>query len=367
MQINKNKLNWIQLDITARCQAMCLECARNIDGKDVNPFIGKPHSWDMPLDVIKKAVTPEMLSNNLQKILFNGNFGDPCIHPQFLDICQYIVDHAHKDLRLNISTNGAMFDSEYWTKVGDVLKNITHGVIFGIDGLADTHHIYRRNTKYENVINNVKAFIDAGGHADWQYIVFDHNKHQVEEAKQIAKEIGFNSIFFRGLTTGSGAARNFTKAVNKHKDGGMGAKTKKNNEVVVHIDGRKGYQEAKKIVGEAPKDFLDTANISCQYYNSKGMYVEYDGTVWMCCWTGDMHKRKNQLFGMDKISQEWKHITKRFGKHFNNLHYHSFDDILNHEFFVSYLDKTFNSTRNDPDTPRLDTCAKTCVWGKNFV
>jgi len=109
-------------------------------------------------------------------------------------------------------------------------------------------------------------------------------------------------------------------------------------------------------------ELLDTEKISCQWYDTNGMYIEYDGTVWMCCWTGDMHRTLNKT-----QSREWSHITKLFGKHFNNLKYHSFDDILNHEFFASYLDKTFNSTRNDPNTPRLYTCAKTCIWGKNFL
>ena len=362
MIIYKDKLDWIQIDITARCQAMCLECARNIEGKEVNPDINSADTWDMPLEVFQKAVTPDMLKHSLKKIILNGNFGDPCIHPKFIDICQYVVDHAHKDLKLNVSTNGAMFKPEYWTKVGSVLKNIRHSVIFGIDGLADTHHIYRRNTKYEDVINNAKAFIAAGGDADWQYIIFDHNKHQVEEAKQIAKEVGFNDIFFKGLTNEQGGARNFTKAADGDVSAGIGAKTKKNDEVTVYVDSRKGYQEAKKIVNEKPKNYLDTAKISCQWYDTKGMYVEYDGTVWMCCWTGDMHKTLNKT-----QTEEWAFITNKFGKHFNNLNHHSFDDILNHEFFVDYLDKSFNSTRDDKNTPRLHTCAKTCIWNKTFV
>ena len=114
-----------------------------------------------------------------------------------------------------------MFKPEYWTKVGNVLKNLKrHSVIFGIDGLSDTHHIYRRNTKYEDVINNAKAFIAAGGRANWQYIIFDHNKHQTEEAKHIAKELGFDDIIFKGLKNEEGGARNFTKAADQHASNG---------------------------------------------------------------------------------------------------------------------------------------------------
>ena len=67
-------------------------------------------------------------------------------------------------------------------------------VVWGIDGLEDTNHIYRVGAKWEKIINNAKAFIDAGGIASWQFIEFEHNKHQIEEAKQLAKELGFKEF-----------------------------------------------------------------------------------------------------------------------------------------------------------------------------
>ena len=367
MIIDKDKLEWIQLDITARCQAMCLECARNIRGKEINPDIGKANTWDMPLETFKKAVTPSMLQNSLNKVIFNGNFGDPCIHPGFIDICKYIVEHAHDDLKLRISTNGAMFNNEYWTKVGKVLAPLKyHTIIFALDGLEDTHPIYRRNTKWQDVIDHAKAFIKEGGQAEWQYIVFEHNRHQTNRARELSKKYGFKRIFFKGdEVDDTGSARNFKKAV----EGSTKTKapeTKKHTKVEIDVSERKGFKKAKKIVDEIkykkPTNFLDTAKISCQWYDTKGMYIEYDGTVWMCCWIGDMHKTYSK-----QPRKDWDHIEKKFGKRFHNLNYHSFDDILRHEFFVSYLDKSFNSTRDDLVTPRMNTCAKTCVWGKVFV
>lgn len=372
MRIHKNRLKWIQLDITARCQAMCLECTRNIDGKDLNPKIGCANSWDMPLEIFQKAVTKEMLNDpdQLKKVVLNGNFGDPGIHPQFLDICKYMADNAHEHLTYRISTNGAMFNPEYWKKVASILKPMrNHYVVFAIDGLEDTHHVYRRNTTYKDVTNNAKAFIDEGGNALWQFIVFNHNRHQVDEARRRAKELGFANIDFKGGFGDSGGARNYTKAINDDtKD--IGAKTKKNKAVEVSVTEREAFKKAKdniekvqaKSKAKTKEELLDTAKIACQWYDTKGMYVEYDGTVWMCCWTGDMHKTLNKT-----QTEEWAFITDKFGKHFNNLNHHSFDDILNHEFFVDYLDKSFNSTRDDKNTPRLHTCAKTCIWNKTFV
>lgn len=40
-------------------------------------------------------------------------------------------------------------------------------------------------------MRNAKAFIDAGGKACWAFLVFDHNKHQVMAARNLAKQMGF--------------------------------------------------------------------------------------------------------------------------------------------------------------------------------
>ena len=60
---------------------------------------------------------------------------------------------------------------------------LNYGVVFGIDGLEDTSHIYRVNTSFKKVIENAEAFIKQGGLGTWQFIVFKHNVHQLESAK----------------------------------------------------------------------------------------------------------------------------------------------------------------------------------------
>ena len=43
-------------------------------------------------------------------------------------------------------------------------------------------------------MDNAKAFIDEGGIAEWQYLKFKHNEHQVEEARKMAEDIGFDKF-----------------------------------------------------------------------------------------------------------------------------------------------------------------------------
>ena len=100
---------------------------------------------------------------------------------------------------------------------------------FDLDGLWDTHHIYRINTKFENVFNNAKSVISTTkAQVHWKYIVFEHNKHQVEKAKELAIKEGFHT--FSTVKTNrdfsppsSGKFVHTKKKVNKQSD----KKTKK--------------------------------------------------------------------------------------------------------------------------------------------
>ena len=100
---------------------------------------------------------------------------------------------------VGVHTNGGGRTAEFWHNLGTISKNKgstswdkgRSGITFSIDGLADTNEIYRRKVNWDKLMENVKAYIGAGGLAEWKMLVFDHNKHQVEEAKELSKKLGF--------------------------------------------------------------------------------------------------------------------------------------------------------------------------------
>ena len=98
-----------------------------------------------------------------------------------------------------MNSNGGLKTKDWWKKLGEVLQGPLDYCVFSIDGLEDTNHIYRRNVKWDKIIENVVSFISTGAKAHWDMLVFEHNKHQVDEAKDLAKEIGFS--WFRAKET----------------------------------------------------------------------------------------------------------------------------------------------------------------------
>jgi len=118
------------------------------------------------------------------EISYCGNDGDPLMAREFLRIVEFFAP-----MKQSIHTNGSLRSKEFWKKLASIPNVI---VTFALDGsTADVHQKYRINTDFEFILNNAKTFNEAGGESWWQFIVFEHNEHQINEAKQLAKELGF--------------------------------------------------------------------------------------------------------------------------------------------------------------------------------
>jgi sulfatase maturation enzyme AslB (radical SAM superfamily) len=91
-----------------------------------------------------------------------------------------------------MNTNGDNFDTKWWYDLG---QKMTGGdqIIFALDGLKKTHEFYR-DTNWNRVFSNVKAFIEGGGTAIWQMILFRHNEHQVDLVKALAKALDVKKL-----------------------------------------------------------------------------------------------------------------------------------------------------------------------------
>jgi MoaA/NifB/PqqE/SkfB family radical SAM enzyme/NADP-dependent 3-hydroxy acid dehydrogenase YdfG len=189
-----DSINEYQIELTTYCNAACPQCPRNINGGKVNPHLKLEH---LDRHVIDRAF-PADLCNRLQQVFFCGSYGDPIMHPDFLDILR---DFRKKSptLWLYMHTNGGAHSVDFWRDVAEIIGDYGQ-VDFNIDGLADTNHIYRRNTNFDKIITNAEAFIRAGGRAVWNYIIFEHNQHQLDEARLLSELIGFKE--FKSRATG---------------------------------------------------------------------------------------------------------------------------------------------------------------------
>lgn len=162
----------LHLELTTHCNADCPMCSRTIEPIDINHTLS--------FGSIKHACD----GLTFDQINYCGNDGDPLMAKDFIKIVKYFAP-----VKQEIHTNGSLRSIEFWQELAQI-PNVT--VIFAIDGAkASSHEKYRVNTNFEMILKNAKAFNDAGGNSWWQYIMFEHNKDEVEDAKQLAKDYGF--------------------------------------------------------------------------------------------------------------------------------------------------------------------------------
>jgi len=259
----------IHVEITNFCNAACPKCPRN-DNEfiDVETKVNKHYesidTHHLDIEIFKKNINLEY-TPHLKGIHFCGCFGDAIAHPQLLDFITYLtIDFPNIECR--ISTNGGLRNEDFWIKLADLLNKLKKGyVVFAIDGLEDTNHLYRKNVNWKKLENNFRAFIKNNGQAGWQFIFFEHNYHQLKEVEKRAADEGF-----KGVITLSSMREDYKNLPKKHK----------------HPKFTKEFKDVEKISNvNAEYKFLDNESkliVECDSFKRKNIFIKADGTIWPC-------------------------------------------------------------------------------------
>lgn len=289
---NYNEIEVLHLEVTSKCQAHCPMCARNIQGGVQNPFITLA---EISLEQFKYWF-PKDFIENLKKFYICGNLGDPILAKDIIPIFSY-VKSLNPGISCSINTNGSARSFEFWSG----LASLDVKVRFGIDGLADTHPLYRIGTNWNVIIKNCKTFIDNNGYAIWDMLVFKHNEHQINDCRNLSIELGFKEFY--------------SKHTARFRD-----------EYLTVID-KNGMSINKIYPTEKSKQIkpnLLSNNISCKSKSEKSIYVSATGNLSPCCWL-------DNSWGYPQLSSRIDYMD-RIGKYYN-LNNHTLQEIFNLNFF----------------------------------
>lgn len=325
MLIRKDDIRLLQVELTSACNAACPQCART--GNSLLPIAETNYE-----DFIQ-WFEPEF-AKQLSKVLYCGNYGDPAMENDLPKILEYFVS-CNSNTRNSVNTNGSLRSKDWWKDIGNILnKSVTSNVTFCIDGLEDTNHLYRINTDWNKIIENAEAYISTGATATWVFIVFEHNEHQIDEARELSQKLGFKQFAIKGShRTGT------VKPLNKIR--------KDQQYVVDNLNINKSTQE-KYLHPIFKKEKKETnSNIFCDAKIKSSVYIDFAGDAWPCVWMG-LRKYQNS-----KAGRLFRDTLKNWDVNYNNLRNHSLECILNNEFF-SYVEKTWAYQE------KLDVCVKYC-------
>ena len=278
-----DELRIIHLELTHRCNAACPMCARNVNGGAVNP--------DMPLSElsladVKAILLPELIGR-LKRIYACGNYGDPMVARDCVEVFRYLREHG-PNLNLCMHSNGSARRPEWWRELAGIMKQGPHYLRFGIDGLEDTNHLYRRGADWKTVMRSAEAFIEAGGRAEWDFLVFRHNEHQVEKARKLAEDMGFQEFFVRktGRFLDAGELETSDRFEVLDKKGSFEYFLQQPINPDHQNPAFGNLEIVKKRYGEY-QTYLDKVEIDCKVAGPKRkMYLSAQGYALPCCWLG---------------------------------------------------------------------------------
>ena len=304
----------VHLELTSKCQARCPMCPRRINGGLLNPLF---EITEIDLETFKKWFRTDFIQQ-LDSLFMCGNLGDPIIAQDCLEIFQYLRE-TNPTIKLGLHTNGSARDSRWWQSLAHTDVKVT----FGIDGLEDTHALYRIGTDWHKIINNAWNFIQAGGNAEWHMLVFKHNEHQIEECRKIS-----NDMKFRKFTT---------KHTSRFKDGKFNVLDDTGKTINILYPTETSKKFTSNVIN------IVSSEITCKAQHQRQLYVSADGGISPCCWldlSWQLPNQDNRINYMDEISV------------FPNLHEKTLEDIFN----SGYFDAIENTWEDSP----LIECSKQC-------
>jgi hypothetical protein len=255
--MNHREIQVLHLEPTDVCQAACPLCSRETD---IDFDKNKRHHLSM--DKILQIIDVDKIKS-LNKMFMCGNYGDPAAGQHTLDIYREFRN-INPSITLGMNTNGALRNTNWWQELARLFNQSKDYVVFSIDGLEDTNHIYRVNVNWQQLINNAQAFISAGGSAHWDMLVYQHNEHQVSQCRELAKKLGFT--WFRA------------KVSKRPFIGGLSAPV---NWTIPTVSG----------------------TIRCYALEERSMYIDARGVAYPCCWLGNCRDQTD--LSLINIAKTW--------------------------------------------------------------
>jgi sulfatase maturation enzyme AslB (radical SAM superfamily) len=304
---------------------------RNYRGLEYNS--GYPIT-ELRLADVQHILKPEFLQQLTHGVTFNGNLGDFALAQDALEIVNYLTDN---NVKVHINTNGSLRTPEWWAKLAH--PKIIVG--FALDGLEDTHSLYRQDTNWKTIIRNAQALIDAGGWAAWRFIPFDHNRHQEQECIELAKKLGFKH--FENIDEGRNRGPVYSRTGEfSHYLGDPFDPNEPKPNVNGMLESHLTWFDPKTIKNDKDTDPL---KLICQHKRQRELYIAADGSVYPCCFTA---------FYPETMSHPGNSQLKPLVKENNALKY----DLEHCMAWFDSVEETWS--RDSIADGRLYVCVNTC-------
>lgn len=318
------------------------------------------------MDDIKKILNPDFIKQ-LELISICGVYGDPICNKDLKSILNYLYE-CNCNIDIDVYTNGDLYDNDWWENLAITHKNHNFTVIFGIDGIGEIHSLHRCNTNYDKIISHAISFINNGGKAKWDYIVFKHNEHQVEEAREISKKLGFQefqikktSRFLKNIYESDAALDSTISEYGKHpvfdNKGNIDYYIELPNKSIYRNESEKKASELKEKYGTF-LEYLNKVEIICDAIKTGGVFISAGGELFPCCsvYQQVCYKTIHNVLDPEELNEYNLYINSKSLSCFDA----SIKDIVEGDFFKNLL---LNFRCDSIKNGKPKCCSRTCGKG----
>ncbi len=179
----------VSFEPTTSCNLRCPECPSGL------------RAFTRPTGMLQKDFFKETIDDIHQHLLYLIFYfqGEPYLNPEFLDMVKYA---SSKNIYTATSTNAHYITDEVAKKT---VESGLDRLIISIDGTTqDVYQQYRVGGNLNKVIEGTKKIVKWRKELNsktpfifFQFLVVKPNEHQLEEIKQLAKEIGVDEVRFK--------------------------------------------------------------------------------------------------------------------------------------------------------------------------
>lgn len=274
------------IELTDKCNAGCPMCPRtdHLNGCRADRTV--VHNVELGLADFERHFDDAFCART-EEIVFGGAYGDPLAATQLLEIVEHLTDRG---VRLAVATNGSLRKPDWWARMGRAMARTGSRLELHIDGLGDTNPLYRVHTSYAKILENAAAYVATGALAEWHFIIFRHNQHQIEEAFETSRRLGF-ARFVLIDTVRFGPEGRFRYVMPDGAERFLEAPTVRSADYAL-ADGAIRLVDDPDDDGTAPRPGAGVNGIDCKSAAFNRPYISAHGQVSACCWvTGSDEER----------------------------------------------------------------------------
>ena len=124
------------------------------------------------------------------------NWGEPFLNPELSKLIKYAKGY---NVDTKVDSNLNILDEKC---AEDIILSGLDKIIVSIDGAsAETYSKYRVGGDFNTAINNLKLLIRkkkelarTNPYICWQFLVFRHNEHEIEQVKKLGQDLGVDNV-----------------------------------------------------------------------------------------------------------------------------------------------------------------------------